>query len=198
MDAEAVNQARARLRKAELSLGELRTALTLEQAEAAWTDFLLAASTIYTKLEQGAKGHSQSAPWFGKKKHERKSDELLRYLHYARNSDEHGIRRVAATTGPNFHYEDQRPLGFNERVPVQFQLTNQQTGEPEGPMLNAVLAGPTLKPIRVTDTRFGDFCDPPQMHMGQEILYANFVDGIAAAAMPHLREMLAEAEKLAK
>ena len=47
-------------------------------AEEAWTDFLLAASTIYTKLEQGAKTSGQSAAWFGRKKKQRRDDPVLR------------------------------------------------------------------------------------------------------------------------
>jgi hypothetical protein len=88
MNPSAVLQAKQRLLKLEKALSALRSATTVEDAEEAWTDFLLAASTIYSKLEQGSKGYAKTEPWFGKKKKERKDDPLLRYLHYARNSDE--------------------------------------------------------------------------------------------------------------
>lgn len=196
MEPSAIAQARARLVKAEKALASFEAATTLEDAEEAWSDFLLAASTIYSKLEQGSKGHNRSAPWFGKKKKERRDDDLLRYLHFARNSDEHGIQRVSATTGPNFR-GDGRAMRFNEREYVKMQKVNRQSGEPEGPLIDGVLAGPTLKPVRATDSRYGDYCDPPEIHLGEAIKYCSFVDGLAKAAIPYLRQLIEEAQELA-
>jgi hypothetical protein len=53
-------------------------------------------STIYSKLEQGAKGCGPSDAWFGRKKYDRKTDPLLRYIHHARNADEHGLEAVTS------------------------------------------------------------------------------------------------------
>src|ERR1700722_15573764 len=148
MNKSAVLQAKQRLIKLEKSLAGLRAAGTTEDAEEAWTDFLLAASTIYSKLEQGAKGYRISEPWFGRKKKERRDDQLLRYLHFARNSAEHGIERVTATSPPNW-LQDGRPLLFNERIPVKIQASaNPVLGTPPGEVIDAVIAGPTLKPVR--------------------------------------------------
>jgi hypothetical protein len=52
MDAIAVEQAKGRLRRAEKAIQALEAADSFEAAEEAWTDFLLAAGTIYSKLEQ--------------------------------------------------------------------------------------------------------------------------------------------------
>jgi hypothetical protein len=168
MDVLAVEQAKARLAKAERALIAFRSATKIEDAEEAWSDFLIAASTIYSKLEQGSKASPSSQGWFGRKKKERKDDPLLRYLHFARNSDEHGIERVVTTSKDNFAIGG-RKLGFNERVPVTVQLADPVTRQPIGEKRDAVLAGPTLKPVRANDRRFGDFCDPPTTHMGQHI-----------------------------
>jgi hypothetical protein len=196
MNKSAVSQAKQRLIKLEKSLAGLRAAGTTEEAEEAWTDFLVAASTIYSKLEQGAKGYRITEPWFGRKKKERKDDQLLRYLHFARNSAEHGIERVTATSPPNWHH-DGRPLRFNERVPIKFQVTaNPGTGTPSGEILDGIIAGPTLKPVRAHDKRYGDFCDPPTQHMGKEITFSDFVDMIGEAAIPYLTAMIDEAETL--
>jgi hypothetical protein len=189
MDSTAVEQAKSRLLKAEKSLDAMKAAKSVGDAEEAWTDFLLASSTIYSKLEQGAKGCSKSVPWFGRKKNERRSDPLLRYLHFARNSAEHGIERVAATSPPNWSY-DGRPLGFNERVPIKWQRTDDLTRQPIGEQMDGVLAGPTLKPIRCHDRRFNDFCDPPSTHLGNEIVYRDFINDLAQTALPYLRTRL--------
>jgi hypothetical protein len=55
MDPAAVDQAKVRLQKAEKALQELQVATNYDEAESAWIDFLVAASTIYSKLQQGAK-----------------------------------------------------------------------------------------------------------------------------------------------
>src|SRR3977135_1049935 len=101
MDPRSAEQARLRLAKAEKSAETVRAATTLEASEEAWTDYLVAVSAIYSKLEQGAKSDPKSRQWFGGKKKERRGDPLLRYLHAARNSNEHGIERVVEQTGPN-------------------------------------------------------------------------------------------------
>jgi hypothetical protein len=78
MDPQAVDQAKARLRKAKKALDALKKANDFEPAEDAWSDFLLAAAAIYSKLEQGAKSKGASAGWFGRKKKERKDDPFKR------------------------------------------------------------------------------------------------------------------------
>jgi hypothetical protein len=198
MDAQAVAHARARLAKAEKSSAALKSATTMEDAEEAWTDFLVATGAIYSKLEQGSKTNGKSEAWFGKKKKKRKTDPLLRYLHFARNSSEHGIERVAATTAENIDLSGRR-LAFNERIPYQLQVLDQVTRLPTGKTIDCVMAGPTLKPVRATDRRFNDFCDPPTTHMGDPIPYAaDFLDGIAEAAIPYLKQIVAEAEALSR
>ena len=60
-----------------------------------------------------------------------------------------------------------------------------------------MLAGPTLRPVRAHDNRYSDYCDPPTTHLGSQIIYSDFVDGIAAAAFGYLEQMISEAEELA-
>jgi hypothetical protein len=60
----------------------------------------------------------------------------------------------------------------------------------------ALFAGPTLKPVKVIDARYGDVFDPPRTHLGQEILLCDFADGIAKQAVIYLRSLVAEAETL--
>lgn len=72
----------------------IEAATTLVEIETAWSDFLVFANRVFSKLEQGAKSNGKSKAWFDSKKHERRTNTLLRYVHHARNADEHGIRRV--------------------------------------------------------------------------------------------------------
>jgi hypothetical protein len=197
MDSQAVEQAKGRLQRADKALYALKTATNYDEAEEAWSDFLLAAATIYSKLEQGSKSNGTSSGWFGRKKKERKDDPLLRFLHHARNSDEHGIERVAERGG-NPRDLGGKPLMFNEyREHVIQDIRDPKTGEIKLQNIPAILHGPSLTMIRVHDRRFGDYCDPPTEHMGKTIeLEDNSLIGVAALGLAHLSNLVAEAEKL--
>src|SRR4051812_49429482 len=91
----ALTQAMERLTRARNALQRMKEAKSYNSTISAWSDFLLASSGIYSKLEQGVKGCRVSEGWFGCKKHDRRKDELLRYLYHARNADEHGLSGTA-------------------------------------------------------------------------------------------------------
>lgn len=191
MNPNAIEHAKVRLQKAEKALADLKAAEYFDDAESAWSDFLLAASGVYSKLEQGAKGYPKSEPWFGAEKNLRKTDPLLRYIHFARNADEHGIERVTEQSLANLN------LKFNERQHMRVQRLNQDTHEPEGELIDVVVAGPTLKVVRVYDRRFGDFADPPGTHLGKTVRYgSSFPDEVGNVAIEYLRSMIQRAEKL--
>jgi hypothetical protein len=102
MDRVALRQAKSRLAKAEAAVTRLNTAKTFDETETSWSDFLTAAATIYTKLEQGSKTDKKSLSWFSRIKGLRRSDPLLRYVHQARNSDEHGIVDITLRKATRF------------------------------------------------------------------------------------------------
>lgn len=191
MNPAAIEQAKTRLQKAEKALADLNAAEYFDDAESAWSDFLLAASGIYSKLEQGAKGYAKSEPWFGAEKSLRKKDPLLRYIHFARNSDEHGIERVTDRSLANMN------LKFNERHPMRAQRLDKETEQPVGDPFDVVVAGPTIKLVRVSDTRFGDFADPPETHLGRVVPFgSSFPHDVGKVALEYLRSMIARAEAL--
>ena len=172
-------------------MADLKAAEYFDDAESAWSDFLLASSGIYSKLEQGAKGYPKSEPWFGIEKNLRKTDPLLRYLHFARNADEHGIERVTDRSLDNLN------LKFNERQPMKMQRLNQETHDPEGEPIDVVVAGPTIKLVRIYDRRFGDSADPPETHLGNAVPFgSSFPDEVGEVAIMYLRAMIERAEIL--
>jgi len=198
MDSHAVDHAKGRLRKAEKSLEALKAAANYDEAEEAWSDFLLAAATIYSKLEQGSKSRGTSAGWFGRKKKERKDDPLLRFLHHARNSDEHGIERVTDRGGNPVDLMTGERLKFNERrEKLITEIRDPKTGAVRALNMRAYLYGPSLQMIRVHDRRFGDHCDPPTSHMGKVIdLDDNSLVGVATLGFSYLKSLVKEAESL--
>jgi hypothetical protein len=197
MDTDAVAQAKLRLGKAEKALAAMKSATALDDMEEFWTDFLIATAAIYSKLEQGSKQNPKSEGWYARKKSERRKDPLLRYLHYARNSNEHGIERVVRSTGDNNHPFEGRKMRVNERFATTVQQVDPVTKVTFGAIATGTFAGPTLKPIRAHDRRFNDHCDPPEEHRGTLIDLPDFADSLGGAALPYLREMIGEAEGLA-
>lgn len=197
MDPNAVEQAAERLTRAEKALQDLKHSSSFVEAEAAWRDFLLAINSIYSKLEQGAKTSGKSKAWFGRKKNERKNDPLLRYLHFARNSDEHGIERITERQAGSTLLEKpmNRPLEFNEQVPGTITKFDPDTRTLIGEAANITIDGPHLMLVTAHDSRFGDSCDPPKEHFGENVDH-RYPLGVGEAALPHFVRMISDASDL--
>lgn len=93
MDSRALDHADKALSKAHRAFERLRTSTALDEAEDAWGDFLAAANIFYVKLKEGARG-TPSWDWFRKKLDERRDDELLCYIHHARNAHQHRLESI--------------------------------------------------------------------------------------------------------
>lgn len=163
MKAIGLDAARERLRRARDALERLEQTTTNKERETAWSDFLLASHAVYSKLEQGSKGCGKSQAWFGRKKHERKNDELLRYIHHARNTDDHGI---TGTTLAGVEIRVLEGTIYNVKPVIQdrevgFVTTGSIGSKTE---MTQYLA---LKMVR--DDRYGDNFMPPRTHLGKPI-----------------------------
>jgi hypothetical protein len=191
MHPESIFHANIRLNKAEKALIDLQKANNKEDAEFAWIDYLVATGSIFSKLENGSKKSETGKSWFEDRKRERKTDPLLRYLHEARNSDQHGIVSISGVSTINSGI-----LKFNERVPIKISRQDSITGAPYGDEMDAVFAGPTLKPITIHLKRDNQKCEPPTQHFGVDIQYHEFIDSLAATALPYFRRIVKEAECL--
>ena len=98
IDPKAIVKAESRLRIMKKSSAELQSMITREDFADTWYTFLSACKNIWTLLEQGSKATAQNRQWFGAKKAERKSDELLQYLFISRDDDAHTIEQVTDHT----------------------------------------------------------------------------------------------------
>jgi hypothetical protein len=164
MKIAAINQAKERLERARDALKRMDQATTFAAFEKPWADFLQASSGIYSKLQQGAKGCPISEGWFGRKKHDRKKDALLSYLHHARNTDEHGI------SGTTLQYQEIKIL--NDKV-QGLQTTIDADGNSvvrpigEGAEIEILKRYTALHAVK--DDRYGDSFMPPFDHLGKPI-----------------------------
>lgn len=187
MNLEAIKQAGARLERAERALEELRAATDYDRAEEAWSDFLLAANTFFSKLQQGSKDNPESKFWSGLKVNQRRTDPTLRYIRAARHSDEHGIELVTERHDANWG------LQFGEQQKTQIQKVNPETNEPIGEPMDAYLYGPRIIAITAHDRRYHAACDPPVGEIEGE---GSFPADIATDALAKLRVILEEAAEL--
>jgi hypothetical protein len=173
---QAIQHCERQLGRARDSLCRLEPAVELAEAEEAWSDFIGAASRIYSKLEQGSKGSGKAKAWFGRIKHERKTDPLLSYIHHARNSDEHAIEditaklpRGAATFSIREPYDASKLDG--KQITIGADSAGRVVVTDFDPELFEVISYPkgTLLLSRITDARYGDAFDPPKHHLGKAL-----------------------------
>jgi len=197
MHPKAVQQARRRLERVKSAVVKMQDkTISPVEFEDAWTDFIMATGSIYSKLEQGAKSTGVSNAWFGRIKHQRKNDELLSYIHHARNSDEHGLesgvqtfraRSLKMLEGEGYEVIDdpKHPLAFRtkEVVPKQLRIR-----------IRAVM-GDHARLVRVKDERYGDEFDPPTTHLGLALDIRHPV-AVAELALTYLTSLIDEAAKL--
>lgn len=191
MNTTAVEQAKAALLEAKAAREAFRVAATKEgmsQFRVAWARFLMACSRIYSKLEQGSKSDPKSVAWFGRKKHDRRADALLKYLHHARDVDYHGIEHVTTVIPGKVtvfaqdrdDYKVTRGDGWFELVALKPITINEQS--------------PYLTLVDVTDTRFRDTFKVPTEHLGNPI--QPWPGPVADAAIAYLDGMITEASQL--
>ena len=188
MKPEAIAQSRERLQKAEAAVVRMRTAKNFYAAESAWLDFLLAASSVYSKLEKGTKGDGRSEAWFGRIKHERRTDELLSYIHHARNADEHGIERITERKPGYLAIKGDVMLngsiGPGQRLHIQ-----PINPTPEKPF-SIEWQNPHIKLVPVVDDRFNDTFQPPKTHKSKS-LENDSLQLVADLGLAYLRELVA-------
>jgi len=190
-----------KLEKAELAVARLEQAQNIKDTETAWSDFLMAAGSIYSKFEQASKRNGVAAAWYGRVKHERKTDTLLSYIHHARNADEHGledITRVASRQGTlRFH----EPFDPKKLEGVQIRIGTDATGAPSisvsdgAPISVEHYKHPTVVLVAVKDTRYGDTFPTPSVHLGQQLDDTRPL-AIARLAVAYVKRLIEDARRI--
>ena len=185
----AIVQTRGKLALVQAAVEALDKPASERAAYQSWIDFLHAVTQFYSKLEQGAKSSAKSIGWFGQKKHERRTDNLLKYLLHARNADEHGLDPLMQLTAPILRME---PEGYNvpsDRIGKELAIR----GLPGRTLVTTL---PTSTQLVDVKDRSGHIIPWPTNHKGQ-VFEINTVPAIARLALETLQGILQEAEKLA-
>jgi hypothetical protein len=153
----------------------------ISEVRRAWSRFLMHANRVFSKLEQGSKVGS-SQPWYGRIINERRTDPLLRYVHQARDADEHGNvilghDTVIQRTAPKVQV-------LTAPDPIAFGLPD--AGSPIGSILDI----PELR-LLPAKTRSGTY-PPPTIHQGQSINPS--IAPVAEATIAYLAQVIADAK----
>lgn len=173
-----IRKCRERLERALDGIVIMEKAKTYSDAERGWSEFLLAVSAIYSKIEQGTKGKGATEAWFGRVKKERKDDHLLSYLHHARNSDEHSIDEITGVIDYSYrlHEEVQPEPGVRE-----FSVEH--------------IDAPSWILVPVKDDRYGDIFNPPGWHMGRALIDESPLN-VARVGLHYVQLLVETAEAL--
>lgn len=194
MDKIALRQAWERLHAAQAAYHRLAQAQTFSQMETAWNDFLAAGHTIFNKLQKGTKGAGPAAAWFGRVKHERKTDPLLRYVHHARSSAVHGIEEIIQ---PQEKWEIKNDCAFHATTDHSGRPTFHkiESLDPNNPA--RVEYSRLLKLVRVHDDEHGDDFEPPTEHLGKRLSDDSAL-GVAKLALQYFDRIVRDGSKYAK
>jgi hypothetical protein len=199
MTPQIIASAKSHLQRAQDAVFTLQLDnISLEARANAWWAFLLAASGIYSKLEQGSKSDGKSKAWFGRAKQIRKTDELLAYLHHARNCEKHGLDQ--STKSQKLEIVGVEGDGITMLPPDPEQASdviklNVASNDGRGaiPIFKVALPGMHLQ--SVTNNRSRDTYHPPKTHLGREFKSRRPRE-VAEAGLAYLEGLIAEAEGL--
>jgi hypothetical protein len=193
MKPNAVHQAYERLERARTAAAPLADPnREFGRLRIDWSDFIMAANAVYTKLEQGSKGNKKSESWFAMQKHKRRKDPLMRYLRAARNSDEHTLEVVAGVgVSATALHESVAVKVDGAGMHIDFEKGN----PPPLPGTDVAQIKFGFYPLPVTDTRFNERFVPPASHLGQPVTEPTAAT-IATLALDYLERMIAEAAAL--
>lgn len=194
MNPKAIPKVRARLSEARAAIYDIeKDAPGLPIFQDRWHTFLVKSCSIYSILEQAAKGHNESVAWFGRKKHERKRDPLLSYLHHARNCDQYSVDGSSEKSESTVISTNRYSKVVTSNVPGKPPKLVMTVNKPSG--FRILPAGFHL--TRVVDDRFGDTFYPPSEHLGSSIERNDPVT-VAKLALDYIEEMVNEAFELTK
>jgi len=168
MRPEGVASAQRELKRALRARDHFVMATDPEAMEDAWDTFLTHAGRVYEKLRAACHGQLDW-PWWRKQMDRRRDDELLLYIHKARNSETHRLESATQYLLPGNYQFDLKDYG---RI-VEY------------------VGFPQLMPLPVRD-REGNIYDPPCRHNGRFIGRMD-AGTIIWLASTHLQDLVREA-----
>lgn len=182
MKAAAILDAKDRLEWAREAIPEMTT--NAKRFTKAWFEYLDYVDTIYDRLKNGAMGIPKSWSWYKQTYKDALNDELLCYLHHARNAERHGL-------------EPSRGLGAPKLSRVDNSIKTPPAGQVllrVNPQITFAMTPPPIRLVPVTD-RQGKIYGIPKRHLGKKLPSMSIPD-LATLALKYFEGKLMEAEQL--
>lgn len=195
MTSEILAQAEKAQRAAESALARMRAARSFPEFEDAWNELLNALGKVWTRILAACKANqARTAKWRGDQERFRREDPLLRYLHHARNSDQHSV--TDAIKHEPGRESMQIPMMPGGTYIKHLEIIGGKVVRYEGnaPLQLKYTPG-RLTLLAVTDR--GQNYDPPTEHLGVRLArqdpftVAEFGAKFTAAQLDDLRETIA-------
>jgi hypothetical protein len=200
-ESTALQHCLKRLEKARSALQRLEQTKDPRETESAWSDLIMAAASIYSKLEQGSKVNGIAVAWYGRVKNERKKDSLLSYIHHARNANEHGIKDITRVAKGEAQIRFHEPYDPAKLEGKQLFIGHDSKGNivlgksSDAPFSVEVYNAPTCVLVPVVDDRFGDTFPPPDRHLAQQ-LNDTTPQAIGRLAVAYLEKLINDARAI--
>jgi hypothetical protein len=170
-----------RMDKAKEALFRCRSATTAVEFSSYWASFLIHTGGVLNALDTGANATPQARQWYAGVKRAGRNDELVSYMHQARNSEEHGpdAATTAARPFPSIGAKNPKTghidwnmgtdWGSGRTGPdgsIEYDYRPPESGSTIVIGLNAG-GQPALRPV--TDHRYQKTFRPPTSHLGKPL-----------------------------
>ncbi|RWO12613.1 MAG: hypothetical protein EOS08_30350 [Mesorhizobium sp.] len=190
-----------KLSKAKQSLQRCRSAAGFQEFASHWSDFLTHTGGVLNALEAGANGTPQGRQWWNADvKKKARADPLLRYMHQARNVEEHELnptsrlqpRAVGIGLGGENIMIDRAEITreFFENPQVAAARQAWRTSDGRIPTVVYIPEGPRLATL--ADVRYKTVFEPPQEYNGKR-LRDNSPIVVAELYIAYLEDLIATA-----
>lgn len=172
----------------EALLVALSESTSVDQSEALWKQFLRHLERVWLKCESHFGRSPKWNGWQGQFLTKRKKDPLLRYLHNARNADEHTVTNIVDKNPDSFKIG---PVGGNGRLRYLAIYGDHYEYDADGHVDVSFVPG-QLKLLPVTNR--SNVYPPPTEHLGKSLDGATVVE-IARAGLNFYHDVVVQTEK---
>ncbi len=156
--------AKSELKSAERAISSMKNATTFDEIEEAWKIYLGSIEKCWIKIERVCQPKRNTfEPWQGQYKKLRKKDMLLRYIHHARNADQHTIEETVKHIPGGYALRNIQNKNFTKSLKIENGVITEYIGSPR--MLETF-------PSRIELLRFkenGNWYNPPTQHLDKNL-----------------------------
>ena len=177
LNPKVVEKAALRIDKAKRALFKCRSAGNFAEFYSHWSDFLMHSGGALNAFDEAAKHTQQGKQWYGAEKRKGRHDELISYLHQARNAEEHpsddtlkeGTQVVTVgDAGEDIYISHMKIAPELFADPHAYLGQRVSSATPGGTVtIRNTPAGPQLVPVY--DQRYRKTFDTPTSHNGRKL-----------------------------